>query len=250
MKVEDRIIIAVDANEIEKAKKIIEQTKSMINFYKVGSQLFTACGPRSIELVKRYDGKVFLDLKFHDIPTTVAKAVESAMEMGVDMMNLHTSGGVEMMQAAAAAAQEKAKKLSQPKPLILGVTVLTSISNETLKSDLACFRSLNDQVLYLAALAKKAGLDGVIASPNEISLIRKNLGDDFIILTPGIRPSWYEKGDHKRTMTPSEAIKAGADYIVIGRPVTASENPAQALQKILNEIKSTNCDKKSSHPVK
>jgi orotidine-5'-phosphate decarboxylase len=230
---EERIIIALDVPTLDQADKIIQATAAHALTYKRGSQLFTASGPEAVRLLTNRRKHVFLDLKFHDIPNTVSGAVTAAAALGVKMLNVHASGGVEMMKAASQAA--KSFPLAQ-RPKLLAVTVLTSIDQPILSHDIGCRRSLEQQVLHLATLAATAGLDGVIASPEETPLIRETLGPDFLIVTPGIRPRWAAKGDQKRVMTPAQAIRAGADYIVIGRPVTANEDPQRALQRIIAEI--------------
>jgi orotidine-5'-phosphate decarboxylase len=190
----------------------------VVDVFKVGSQLFTRVGPRIIEFLHEQQKECFLDLKFHDIPNTVAKAVESAAALRVRMLTLHVSGGAEMLQAAAAVPSH---------PLLLGVTVLTSVGGD-----------VQAEVLRLAELARECGLNGVIASPREIQPIRESCGSDFLIVTPGIRPARAEAGDQQRVMTPAEAITAGADYIVIGRPIIAAIDPARAAADIVTQIAS------------
>ena len=231
LKPSEKIIVALDRPTLAEAEELLKALSGEISFFKIGKELYTAAGPESVQLVKKYSGKVFLDLKFHDIPNTVAGAVRSAIGLGVEMLNFHASGGLKMMQAAVEAAKE-----SSSHPILLGVTVLTSIDGETLRSELRVEHDPADQVLHLARLSKKAGVDGVVASPHEIGIIRENLGQDFKIVTPGIRPEWSQTGDQKRVMTPREAIDAGADYLVIGRPITAAENPAEAAGKIIDEV--------------
>ena len=232
---EETILIALDVASLEQAKAVVQAVGERAIGYKVGSELFTRCGPAAVGFLKEQDKEVFLDLKFHDIPNTVAGAVAAAAELGVKMLNVHASGGMEMMRAAARAAGE-----SESRPRVLAVTVLTSIDQTILSEEVGCKRALEEQVLNLAKLASAAGLDGVVASPKEITIIRENLGPDFLIVTPGIRPAWAAKGDQKRVMTPAEALRAGADYIVIGRPITASPNPRDALERIIAEISESN----------
>lgn len=227
----EKIIVALDRPSLAQAEELLKALSAKISYFKIGKELFTAAGPESVRLVKKYGGKVFLDLKFHDIPNTVSGAVKSAIGLGVEMLNFHSSGGLKMMQAAVAAAKGVA-----PHPILLGVTVLTSIDGQTLRNELRVEHDPADQVLHLAQLCNQAGADGVVASPREIGIIRENLGRDFKIVTPGIRPEWARTGDQKRVLTPREAIDAGADYLVIGRPVTAAENPAEAAGKIIAEI--------------
>ena len=233
----DRLIVALDVSGIKQAENIMARLGDNVSYYKVGSQLFTLCGPKIIELIKRQGRKIFLDLKFHDIPNTVAKASLAAYELGVDMFNMHAMGGVSMMESAAKAVADAAASGKNPKPLMLGVTILTSIDKPTLKEVLGTTeRDISAQVLHLAGLSQRAGLDGVVASPHEISLIRKSLGQSFVILTPGIRPADSSADDQKRFLTPSQAIKIGADYLVVGRPITAAQDPADAAIKIIKEI--------------
>ncbi len=231
---EETIIIALDVTSLGRARDLIQALGGRAMLYKVGFELFTRCGPAAVDLLNGHGKGVFLDLKFHDIPNTVARAVASASRLGVKMLNVHASGGVEMMKAAVEAAGA-----AENGPKVLAVTVLTSLDDATLKGDIGCRRPVKEQVIHLAQLASKAGLDGVVASPREIGAIRENLGNDFLIVTPGIRPKWAAKGDQRRVTTPAEAIQAGADYIVIGRPVTASDDPRNALERILAEIPGT-----------
>ena len=232
----EKIILALDVPDLESAEGLVNKLKEHVRVFKVGTQLFTAEGKRVIEMINKNNGKVFLDLKFHDIPNTVKGAVESAVKLGVYMIDVHASGGYEMMKAAADAAKQKSKEIGIERPLILGVTVLTSINNEILKNEMNVNKDVNEQVVCLAKLAKSAGLDGVVASPNEIKSIREACGEDFIVLTPGIRPSKDELNDQKRVMTPRQAIKKGADFIVVGRPITNAENPVEAAKNIIKEM--------------
>ncbi len=203
------------------------QLREQISVFKIGLQLYTAEGPQIVQAVAAADAKIFLDLKLHDIPNTVARAVESALEVGVQMLTIHLSGGSEMVQAAVAARKSKLS--------IFGVTVLTSATDETLR-ETGISDKVDGQVLRLAKLGIGAGIDGIVASPREIKRLRGDLGDKIKIVVPGVRPSWSEPGDQKRFMTPREAIEAGADYLVIGRPITAHKNPSEAVEKILEEF--------------
>ncbi len=228
----ERLIVALDVKSLDEAKAMVDKLIPAVRIFKVGLGLFTLCGSKAVEMVHDKGGKVFLDLKFHDIPNTVASAVKSASESGVFMLNVHTLGGSEMMKKAA----EAVKGLSE-RPLILGVTILTSMDQRAI-SEVGIGRSMEEEVLSLAAMAKDAGLDGVVASPQEISAIRRKSGEDFIIVTPGVRPEWAAAGDQKRIATPAEAIKSGADYIVVGRPIIEADDPAEAARKIIEEMKS------------
>jgi orotidine-5'-phosphate decarboxylase len=211
-----KLIVALDVESFQDAVALVQVTRDLVDIFKVGSQLFTRVGPRIIEFLNEHGKECFLDLKFHDIPNTVARAVESAAALRVRLLTLHTCGGAEMLEAAAAVPNH---------PLLLGVTVLTSVGGD-----------VQVEVLRLAKLAKTYGLNGVIASPHEIHMLREALGKDFLIVTPGIRPSWAEAGDQKRVMTPAEAVTAGASYIVVGRPIIAANDPAQAARRILEEM--------------
>ena len=231
----DRIIVALDVNNIAEAEKLVGELRSVIKIFKVGSELFTSCGFEAIDTVRRKGGKVFLDLKFHDIPNTVMKASRAITRQGIHMFTVHTMGGFDMMKGAVEASREEALRVKTPPPLVLGVTILTSMSAKDVSS-IGVEGHITDEVLRLAKLAEKAGLNGVIASPQEVELLRKNLGKDFLIVAPGVRPLGGEKNDQKRVATPKEAIDKGADYLVIGRPITAAEDPKSAAEKIINEI--------------
>lgn len=232
MSAADRLIVPLDVGSLDEAKELMEKLDGVVSFYKVGSQLFTASGPSAVEEVKSRDGKVFLDLKFHDIPNTVALACQSAAELGVDILTLHTFGGFEMMESAVKRVWHQEKR-----PLLFGVTILTSLNEAFLKDVIgATDTTLEEEILHLATLAHSAGLDGVVSSPLEVSSIKKRCGQEFLVLTPGIRPSGYESQDQARVLTPKEAVEAGADYIVVGRPITLAENPAEVAQGIINEM--------------
>ena len=235
MNPKDRLIVALDVDTEEKAVAIAERLKNDVRFFKIGFELFSSCGPRVVERIRGMGCDVFLDLKFHDIPNTVAKAAAAITKLGVYMFNVHASGGYEMMNKAAEAVKKEAERLGIDRPKILGVTVLTSMDENGLKK-IGIDANMKNQVLRLAALAKEAGLDGVVASPVEAKEIREKLGRDFLIVTPGVRPPWAAANDQKRVATPKEAIKDGADFIVVGRPVTEAKDPVRAAQEILKEI--------------
>ncbi len=235
-RIEERIIIALDVPTFGEAADLMDRLGDRARSLKVGSQLFTSVGPDIVREIKRRGKKLFLDLKFHDIPNTVARASEAAAELGVDIFNVHVSGGLEMMQNAAQATKAKASELGIEKPIVLGVTILTSIDELMFQRVLGSSNSLRDQIVHMAKLAQSAGLDGVVASPQEIQLIREACGEDFVVLTPGVRPEWASSDDQKRTMTPVEAFKAGADYVVIGRPIYRAPEPADALERILRRL--------------
>jgi len=234
---EERLIVALDVAGFAQAEAIVDRLRPTVTFFKIGSQLFTACGPRALELVKKSGGRVFLDLKFHDIPNTVASAVAAACGLGVDIINLHAAGGFLTMEAAVKAASETCTLGPGSRPLLLGVTVLTSLDDESLVEVMGVKGlTVSQQVLHLANLSKSAGLDGVVASPQEIAMIRQHLGPEFVILTPGIRAGESSADDQKRFATPAQAIVAGADFIVVGRPITKAQDPAAAAKAIIEEI--------------
>ena len=227
IKTADKIIVALDVPTKEGALELVEQLRSEISFFKIGLQLYTAEGPEIVRSVLATGAKVWLDLKLYDIPNTVARAVESAGTLGVQMLTIHLSGSSEMIRAATAARQKDM--------LLLGVTVLTSATEQTLH-EIGITGTVENQVIRLAKLGAEGGIDGVVASPREIKLLRHEFGDRIKIAVQGIRPSWAEPGDQKRFMTPREAFEAGADYIGIGRPITGHARPREALAKILAEL--------------
>lgn len=230
----ERIIIALDVRTKREALALAGALGEA-RIFKIGLELFTAEGPALLEDIVRMGKRAFLDLKFHDIPNTVAGAVRSATRNGVHMLTIHASGGKEMIAAAARAGREESARTGKGNPILLGVTVLTSLNDEELQR-IGFAHAVADQVLRLAVLAKDAGLDGVVCSPHEIEIIRKECGRDFLIVTPGIRPAWAAAQDQKRIMTPAEALGKGADYLVIGRPVTGAPSPGDAFFRILSEI--------------
>jgi orotidine-5'-phosphate decarboxylase len=230
----DRIIIALDVQTKEEAIALVSKLKDARTF-KVGLELFTAEGPALFKKLKALRKDVFLDLKLHDIPNTVAGAVRSAFRHGVQMMTIHTSGGREMMAKAVEAARQTAQELGRPKPILLGVTVLTSLKGAELE-EIGMGPNVSDQVLRLAALAEAAGMDGVVCSPQEVEVLRKEFGRELVIVTPGIRPLWAAAQDQKRIMTPAEAVEKGADYLVIGRPITGAASPDEAFLKVVEEL--------------
>jgi orotidine-5'-phosphate decarboxylase len=237
MKPQDRLFVALDVDDIKSAEFLMNRMQGLVHQYKLGSQLLTAAGPEAVMHVRRRGFGVFVDMKYHDIPNTVGAAVSAACRIGATIVNVHAGGGLEMMQAAAQAAAEVAKKLRQPRPKVLGVTVLTSLNQRMLEEELGIRRKIAAHVVKLARLAQSAGLDGVVASPREIAPIRKACGKDFIILTPGIRPAGADAGDQKRFMTPRQAIEAGADYIVVGRTITQAADPVTMVRAIYHEMR-------------
>jgi orotidine-5'-phosphate decarboxylase len=231
----DRVIIPLDVPDRDSALRLVEHVSGLVGMFKIGSQLFTAEGPQLVREIITSGERVFLDLKFHDIPNTVAGAVESAAKLGVSILNVHTLGGSEMMRAAAHAVGDRGL-LWITRPAVLGVTVLTSMDKADL-ADVGIPLDLTAEVVRLATLARDSGLDGIVASPQEIRLIRETItAERFIILTPGIRPAWSAKGDQKRIATPVDAIRDGADFIVVGRAITDSPDPRAAAERILEEI--------------
>ncbi|MEW6042114.1 MAG: orotidine-5'-phosphate decarboxylase [Elusimicrobiota bacterium] len=236
MAAKTQIIVALDFDNLNEVLDTIKRLKGLVKYFKIGKELFTAYGPKSVEIVLKQEAKVFLDLKFHDIPNTVANACLSALKLGVSMINMHASGGKAMMQIAAEKVSETCTKNGIDRPLLLGVTVLTSLNDEILQKEVRISHTVSDQVVHLAKLCRSAGLDGIVCSPLEIEIVRKTCGDNFVLVAPGIRPAWSSKNDQKRITTPAEAVRLGADYIVIGRPVTTAENPIEAVKKILDEM--------------
>ena len=236
MDVKEKLIIALDVDSLEKGREIVRELTGCINMYKVGSRLFCAEGPDSVKMVKSEGGRVFLDLKLHDIPNTVARTSEAIAGLGVDMFDVHTLGGIEMMKAAREAAARAAVDFGQERPLVLGVTVLTHIEDVVLREELGIDISVEEEVVHLGSMAMAAGLDGLICSPREISAVRKICGDRMKIITPGIRPSWAKLSDQRRTLSPAEAIREGADYLVVGRPVIEARDRREAAEKIMDEI--------------
>ena len=229
----EKIIVALDVDSEARALSLADQLQEYVGAFKVALQLNHSAGPEIVRKLVRSGAKVFLDLKFHDIPNTVARAAEAMVDLGVFMFNVHASGGGRMLEAAARAAKEKALRLGITPPLLLGVTVLTSLSEAELRTETGVERPLPEQVAALARLSQNSGLDGVVASAREIPWIRSVCGEDFVIVTPGIRPAWAAKNDQQRVVTPREALKLGADYLVIGRPLTAAASPRDAAKRLL-----------------
>ncbi|MGO9561793.1 MAG: orotidine-5'-phosphate decarboxylase [Candidatus Korobacteraceae bacterium] len=230
MLAKDRLIVALDVPSATQARQIVQSIGDGATTYKVGKQLFTAKGPQLVRELVASGRKVFLDLKFHDIPNTVAAAVRSAAELGVTMLTVHASGGSKMLKAAVEAAAQSAAK-----PMVLAVTVLTSFSDADLQ-EIGVSGTVLTQVLRLGALARKAGCGGLVASAHEARELRRELGEGFAIVTPGVRPAGSAAGDQARVVTPREAIAAGATHLVVGRPILEAVNPAQAAADILAQI--------------
>jgi len=233
----DRVFVALDVESLEEAARLLDRLEDAVSGVKIGSQLFTSAGPAAVELAHKRGHRVFLDLKFHDIPNTVAGAVRSAARLGVYMLNVHASGGAQMMRAAAESAAQAARDFGVARPICLGVTVLTSLDRRALEAEVGVTASIDGHVLRLADAARQAGLDGCVASPQEIRRIRLALGARFAIVTPGIRPaSTAAADDQKRVATPRAALEAGADYLVVGRPITAAPDPKAAAVAIIAEL--------------
>lgn len=232
----DKLIIALDVDSAAAALSLVEELNPHVGAFKIGLQLFTAAGPNFVAKLVDAGAKLFLDLKFHDIPNTVAKASVEAARLGVWMFNLHASGGSEMMRTALHETAETCEREGLERPRMIAVTVLTSSSESTLR-ETGVASETESQVLRLAKLTAECGLDGVVASPREVNSIRTGIErEDFLIVTPGIRPVFATKDDQKRVMTPAEAIREGASYIVIGRPVTSANDRVEAVDRIIEEI--------------
>ena len=230
------IIVALDVETVEAARKLVVELAPHVGAFKVGKELFVTAGPELVREIRNKGGKVFLDLKFHDIPNTVARAVAAATRLDVQMLTVHASGGPEMMEAARKAADETAAQLKKDPPLILAVTVLTSMDSRNMEQ-IGLPSNVGKQVERLAMLAASSGAGGLVCSAMEIGALRPILPPKMKLATPGIRPAGTEPGDQKRTMSPKEAIEAGADWLVIGRPIYQAEDPAQAAAQILESLK-------------
>lgn len=228
MSAKDHLIVALDVPDADAARRLVERLAGRVGMFKVGSQLFTAAGPALVQELTAAGQKVFLDLKYHDIPNTVAGAVGGACRLGVSLLTVHALGGPEMLRAAAGALPAIGARL-------LAITVLTSHDEASLAA-LGIGDGVAGTVVRLARLAREAGADGVVASPHEVSLVREACGHDFVIVTPGIRPAGAARGDQARAATPTAALQAGADYVVVGRPILEAKDPVAAAEKIVEEI--------------
>jgi orotidine-5'-phosphate decarboxylase len=229
------LILALDLDNLERVKKLVSLLSGEVGMFKVGKQLFLHAGPLVVKLIQEMGGEVFLDLKFHDIPTTVAKAAIEATRLGVKMLNVHASGSLEMMRQTVKEVNRVCRQEKLRRPTMLAVTVLTSLNKSDL-SKVGVDGEVVDQVVRLALLSRKAGIDGVVASPHEVAQIRAACGQRFIIVSPGIRPRGKAKEDQSRVMTPGEAIRVGADYIVVGRPIVEAKDPLRAARDIITEL--------------
>lgn len=232
------VIVALDVNSTQRLRELVTEIGDACEFYKVGMELYYSAGQETVTYLKSQGKEVFLDLKLHDIPNTVAQGTASLTRLGVSMISLHAAGGQSMMAAAVQAADAVAKEIGCQRPKLVAITVLTSL-NSSEWQHLNCTLSIAEQVVNLALLAKAAGMDGVVASPHEAAAIRQACGADFLIVTPGIRPANTALNDQSRTATPSEAIANGADYLVIGRPITAAADKQAAINAILEQVRET-----------
>lgn len=232
----DRIILALDVDTLEEVEKYTSLLKDYVGYFKVGLQLYTACGFDAVEIIKKHNAKVYFDGKFHDIPNTVAKASVNLLKKGIDFFNINASGGSKMISTTVKLCKETAKKLNMPPPTILGVTLLSSFGQRTLTEELNVKVNIDEYVTHITRIAKEAGISGVVASATEAKRIRQEFGEDFMIMCPAIRPTWSVVNDQIRVVSPTDAINAGVDYMVIGRPITSAEDPVAAAKLIINEI--------------
>ena len=231
----ERLIVALDVDALDQAQALVHQLAGEVGMFKIGKQLFTHAGPQAVRLVQELGGEIFLDLKFHDIPNTVAKAAVEATRLGVKMFNVHASGSLEMMRATVKEVRRVCRQEKRRRPIMLAVTVLTSLNQDDLQR-VGVERKVADQVVRLALLTKEAGMDGVVASPHEVADIREACGRRFVIVTPGIRPADAGRNDQQRVMTPRDALRAGVDYIVVGRPIVEAKDPVAAARSIVAEM--------------
>ena len=231
----ERLIFALDVDSYDEAQQWVRLLADEVGMFKVGKQLFTRCGPQVVDMIRQAGGGVFLDLKYHDIPNTVAKASVEAARMGVRMFNVHALGGGTMMRTMVDEVREAAMKEGFPVPLMLAVTILTSSSEEDLRQVGIEF-PVTEMVPRLAALAQSSGLNGVVASAQELPLIREACGRDFVVVTPGVRPATAARDDQQRIMTPGQAVAAGSDYLVVGRPISKADDPVLAARAIVSEM--------------
>lgn len=235
MNTDRRIIVALDVASQEEAIALIDKLPQVC-FWKVGLELFVSSGPGILEVLKQREKRIFLDLKFHDIPNTVAGACRAAAKYGVDLLTIHATCGKDALQAARSALETGAESVGKPTPKLIAITLLTSLNSRQLAFELKVPLELPEYALHMALLAKETGLAGAVCSPQEVEQLRMTCGDDFLLVCPGVRPKWADGGDQKRSMTPAAAVKAGADYLVIGRPITAAEDPAAAFARICEEL--------------
>lgn len=235
MSITDQIIVPLDVPTEAEAIALVEKLPQ-VTFWKVGLELFVSSGAEILTTLRQRQKRIFLDLKLHDIPNTVAGASRAAAGYGVDLLTIHAAAGKDVLCGACTAAQEGAKEAGVSPPKLIAITLLTSISSRQLAFELKIPLELPEYALQMALLAKDSGLDGAVCSPQEVEQLRQTCGDDFLLVCPGVRPSWAEAGDQKRSLTPSQAIKAGANYLVIGRPITAAADPQSAWHRICDEL--------------
>ncbi|NJK73751.1 MAG: orotidine-5'-phosphate decarboxylase [Richelia sp. CSU_2_1] len=235
MNADNRIIVALDVASQEEAIALIDKLPQ-VSFWKVGLELFVSSGPGILEVLKEREKRIFLDLKFHDIPNTVAGACRAAVKYNVDLLTIHATCGKDALQAARSALETGAESVGQSSPKLIAITLLTSLNSRQLAFELKVPLELPEYALQMALLAKETGLAGAVCSPQEVEQLRMTCGDDFLLVCPGVRPKWADGGDQKRSMTPAAAVKAGADYLVIGRPITAAGDPAAAFARICEEL--------------
>ena len=232
----DKLIVALDTSSLEDAKRLIDEMNDHTGLFKIGLELFMHSGMKVFDLAKEMNVRIFFDCKLKDIPNTVAQASRNIVKNNVAMFNLHATGGFDMMKATSEAVVEEAQASNLPKPILIAVTVLTSMSDKALKEEQSVSIPMDEQVKKLAKLTKDAGLDGVVASAKEAKIIREALGEEFLIVTPGIRPKWAATNDQTRIVTPSKAIEDGADYLVVGRPITKAKNIKDAYKLVVEEM--------------
>ena len=231
----ERLIVALDLDDLDLATELVRSLAQEVGMFKIGKQLFTHAGPQAVRLIQDLGGEIFLDLKFHDIPNTVAKAAIEATRLGVKMFNVHASGSLEMMRLTVKEVERVSRQQKLRRPIMLGVTVLTSLGQEDLQR-LGVEHKIADQVVRLALLTKEAGMDGVVASPHEVADIRHACGQRFVIVPPGIRSAESQRHHQQRVMTPADAVRAGVDYMVVGRPILEAQNPVKAARAIVAEM--------------
>lgn len=236
--VNERIILALDVDDLDEAEKLVVELKDYVGYFKVGLQLFTSYGFSAIKMIKDHGGKVYCDLKFHDIPNTVSHACSNLIKHNINFFNIHLQGGSKMATQVVKTAKETAKSLEIDPPTILGVSLLSSLGQRTLGEELCVEKNVEEYIIKLAKIAKDSGLDGVVAGASESKRLRKEFGEDFIILCPATRPTWAAINDQVRVDTPTEAISAGVDYLVIGRPITDAPDKIAAVNLIIDEINS------------
>lgn len=234
----ERIVLALDVDDLDEAEKLVVELKDYVGYFKIGLQLFTSYGLSAIKMIRDHDAKVYCDLKFHDIPNTVSHACSNLIKHNINFFNIHLQGGSKMVSQVVKTAKDTAKSLGVDPPTILGVSLLSSFGQRTLTEELCVPKNIEEYILQLTKLAKDNGLNGIVAGASEAKKIRQTFGEDFIILCPATRPTWAAVNDQVRVDTPTEAIKAGVDYLVIGRPITEAKDKIAAANLIIDEINS------------